>query len=228
MAVFEKINYSLLLLIRTNMPRLLIMDHVDGIFDHLENPQTNHEEYLRVTALTKSSVDIGTMVGFKPSRLELELILIEHKDSYPHVCSIYCVDHIKQKILYVNTVEEIDLNLSSIGHDNKPVAQFFVWRDLITDAREDTRGLVQAVFFRYLLSKYKVLISDMEQTRSGMMMWKRFMYMALDSDAYKVYTVDTNKGNFRELVGPDDLINVSKWLWGHETFYINRKVLIAT
>lgn len=210
------------------MPRVLNMEQTEELFSHLDDPDENHEEYLRISNLPKLPIDLGELIGFKSNRIGLELIVVSRDETKPIVCEIYYLDHIKQTVLFSNIIEEIELPIDHIGHSGKPVAQFSIWRDLLTNAGEDTRGLVQSVFFRYLLPRYNAVISDGEQTRDGSSMWKRLISMAMDTNVFNVHTVDTKTLEFNRLSTVRDLVSATKWLWGHDPIFETRKITIST
>ncbi|GAJ87794.1 hypothetical protein EAM01S_02_03050 [Erwinia amylovora NBRC 12687 = CFBP 1232] len=108
----------------------------------------------------------------------------------------------------------------------RPVTQVLVWRTQKRQHRKELYDLAGRVFLRYLLEKYDVIVSDMNQTHDGMSFWQARMFDAL-AYGLKVYAYDMQSCELHEIKTDDEVGHYEQWLWGDPGHYQNRLAIIS-
>ena len=107
----------------------------------------------------------------------------------------------KNKLIYFN--KYIDINKGLVG---KPtVTQIAVWRAM--GGPLSSIGVVKSTIFRYMLPRFKILMSDRIQTLDGRRLWLDLMGTALDED-YHVALVDFQ---MRKVLSLESLTELRIW-----------------
>lgn len=108
----------------------------------------------------------------------------------------------------------------------RPVTQVLVWRTQKREHRKELHDLAGLIFLSYLLEKYDVIVSDMNQTHDGMSFWQARMYDAL-AYGLKVYAYDMISCELHEIKTDDAVGHYEQWLWGDPEHYQNRLAIIS-
>ncbi len=108
----------------------------------------------------------------------------------------------------------------------RPVTQVLVWRTQKPKHRKELHELAGLIFLNYLLEKYDVIVSDMNQTHDGMSFWQARMYDALIY-GLKVYAYDMISCELHNIASEDDVGRYEQWLWGDPEHYQQRLAIIS-
>ncbi|MET4759553.1 hypothetical protein [Endozoicomonas sp. NE40] len=201
------------------MPFLLPDGYSEELFEHLYDPEQNHEEYQRINALTGEN--LLSHVAFKLTSQHHELKLVRAPECQYELL-IALLDHESETILYSNTIDKVELD---IPNDGRPVRQIMIWRDIETNAGDDSHGLVETVFFDFLIEQYNIVVSDSEQTREGRRMWRKLISMAI-SKGLEAGRIDQTKHSYDLIRNRSELNEAAKWLWGEDDIHRDRLAVI--
>ncbi len=201
------------------MPILLPDGFCEELFEHLYDPEQNNVEYHRIDNMLGE--DMLPFIGYQLSCDNHELKLIrEPENGYELLIAL--LDHESKSVLYSNTIESVDIDFQ---RDGKPVRQILIWRDIETNGGDDSRGLVEAVFFDFLIDQYSIVVSDSEQTREGRRMWRKLISLAI-SNGMEAGMIDKKEHKY-DLISDRESLNVAaKWLWGEDKIHENRLAVI--
>lgn len=117
----------------------------------------------------------------------------------------------------------ITLGASSMQFKAKVVTQIAVWRNY---NYAESRAFPAYIFFRMLLPKYGVVMSDSQQTNDGRKFWQSRMLDALHKGLF-VYTFDQNTRDLNRLHNTDDIDDAAPYLWKKDPKFRTRRVLIS-
>lgn len=203
------------------MPILLDDETSVKLFEHLDNPDENQEEYARLMKMPSESM-AGIVSWQAPKDCELLKI---YNSSYGDelIAEFTVLDHASKRVLYFNRVVKSEI---VIPRDGKPVTQVLIWRKRSQTQR--THGVVQSIFFEYLLPNYNIVISDNEQTRNGQRMWLDLLEGAIERAGLCAASFNTNTGIVDSINNEKELYERSVWLWGDNEIHQERLAVIAS
>jgi hypothetical protein len=105
--------------------------------------------------------------------------------------------------------------------------QIAVWRD---NADPFSSGIAKHLFFNYLLTNYKTVITDSMQTPDGQRFWDNRVVEALQQKLYVYYV---NLLPVREITQIRDFLEyrqlkLNKQIWGDEQKHQARRIIVTT
>lgn len=109
-----------------------------------------------------------------------------------------------REILYLVRYRQLDLPGFA-----QAARQVLVWRNS-TDA--DSTGIAQHVFWKYLFKKYRVLVSDSQQSEKGRAFWQYQVAYALNHE-HRVQLVNSNDKTSVEIHSLEELGNLQSDVW---------------
>lgn len=192
---------------------------VNEVFAHLNESEDNRGLY---SALARGQeVDIKGVVlspGYRIVRVDGRL---PDRISQNHF-ELALINDVSEDVAYYNRVV--------IQPDNflncRPVTQVLVWRTQKPKHRKELHDLAGVIFLNYLLEKYDVIVSDMNQTHDGMSFWQARMYDAL-AYGLNVYAYDMISCELNEISSEDDVGRYEQWLWGDPEHHQQRLAIIS-
>ena len=117
----------------------------------------------------------------------------------------------------------VTLGASSMQFKSKVITQVAVWRNFDVYV---SRAFPAYIFFRMLLPKYGVVMTDNQQTKDGRRFWQARMGDALHKGLF-VYTFDQNTRDLHRLHNTDDIDDAAPYLWKKDPKFRTRRVLIS-
>ncbi|WP_338511349.1 hypothetical protein [Erwinia aphidicola] len=202
------------------MPTKLVnATKVNEVFAHLNEGQDNRALYsqlsngqeITITGLTVSP-------GYRIVRIDDRL---KDKITQSHF-ELALINDVSEDVAYYNRV----LIQPDSFLNCRPVTQVLVWRTQKREHRKELHDLAGVVFLSYLLDKYDVIVSDMNQTHDGMSFWQARMYDAL-AYGLKVYAYDMITCELHDIKTDDEVGHYEQWLWGDPEHYQNRLAIIS-
>lgn len=192
---------------------------INQVFAHLNESENNLALY---SAFSKGqSLDIKGIIlspGYRIVRVDNRLSDIIDQVHF----EIAVINDVSEDVAYYNRVViQPDAHLNC-----RPVTQVLVWRTQKPKHRKELHELAGTIFLYYLLEKYDVIVSDMNQTHEGMSFWQARMYDALGF-GLNVYAYDMMSGELHEMLTEDDVGHYEAWLWGDLDHYQNRLAIIS-
>lgn len=154
-----------------------------------------------------------TIKGIK----DASVYLVEN-DPYVDFDHVYTVDAASDQLAYFIEFVQVDVGLS--GHS--AVTQIALWRNRSVYS---SLGMATAVFFNYLLPRFKIVMSDSLQTESGQYFWLNRMVEALRKGLY-VYGYDLDTNTFTA-VTRENFTQIQNHYWGTEAAHERRLVVIS-
>ncbi|BET97287.1 hypothetical protein [Xenorhabdus taiwanensis] len=204
------------------MPQRLVRpEKINEVFAHLNESSDNHTLYASLMGgsdITGQIKGLSLSPGYRMVRIDNRLT---DKISQSHF-ELALINDISKEVAYYNRVviqPDVVLNC-------RPVTQILVWRIRTPQHRAALRDLAGKVFFDYLLERYNVIVSDMNQTNDGMAFWQDRMYDALMYNLY-VYAYDMITCELRKILTQDDVSRQEMWLWGDPEHHQNRLAIIS-
>lgn len=192
---------------------------VNQVFAHLNESEDNralytafcHGEEIAIPGVTLSP-------GYRIVRVDNRF---PERISQQHF-EVALINDVSEDVAYYNRVViQPDSFLNC-----RPVTQVLVWRTQKPKHRRELHELAGTIFLKYLLEKYDVIVSDMNQTHDGMSFWQARMFDAL-VNALKVYAYDMVTCELNEIKSEDDVGHYEQWLWGDPEHYQNRLAIIS-
>lgn len=101
--------------------------------------------------------------------------------------------------------------------------QVLVWRNS-TDA--DSTGIAQHVFWKYLFKKYRVLVSDSQQSEKGRAFWQYQVAYALNH-GHRVQLVNSNDKTSVEIHSLEELGNLQSDVWDPRDWFTRILLVIS-
>lgn len=202
------------------MPTKLVnATKVNEVFAHLNESEDNRALY---SALSRGDeIEIKGLVlspGYRLVRVDGRLT---DKIAQSHF-ELALINDVSEDVAYYNRVViQPDTFLNC-----RPVTQVLVWRTQKPKHRKELHDLAGLVFIRYLLEKYDVIVSDMNQTHDGMSFWQARMYDAL-AGGLNVYVYDMITCELNKIESDDDVGRYEQWLWGDPDHYQQRLAIIS-
>lgn len=201
--------------------RLVNPEKVNEVFAHLNESSDNRTLYASLMGgedIMSQIKGLSLSPGYRMVRVDNRLA---NKISQVHF-ELALVNDISKEVAYYNRVViQLDVVLNC-----RPVTQILVWRIKTPQHRAALRDLAGKVFFDYLLERYNVIVSDMNQTNDGMSFWQGCMYDALMYNLY-VYAYDMITCELRKILTQDDVSRQEMWLWGDPEHHQNRLAIIS-
>ncbi|QTL40605.1 hypothetical protein HGO23_04240 [Xenorhabdus budapestensis] len=201
--------------------RLIHPEKVNEVFAHLNESSDNRALYSSLMVgedITSQIKGLSFSPGYRMVRVDNRLT---GKISQSHF-ELALINDISKEVAYYNRVviqPDVVLNC-------RPVTQILVWRIRTPQHRAVLRDLAGRVFFDYLLERYNVIVSDMNQTNDGMAFWQDRMYDALMYNLH-VYAYDMITCELRKVETQDDVSRQEMWLWGDPEHHQNRLAIIS-
>jgi len=201
--------------------KLLNTAKVNEVFAHLSESTDNRTLYLTLARGTDIAAEIKGLSltpGYRIVRVDNR---VPEKIEQQHF-EIALVNDVVEEVVYYNRV----LIQPDCFLNCKPVTQVLVWRNQKREHRAVLHELAGTIFLDYLLEKYDIIVSDMNQTHDGMSFWQARIY---DAVAYglKVYAYDIISCELRTITTEDDIGRQEQWLWGDPEHYQNRLAIIS-
>ncbi|WP_340614125.1 hypothetical protein [Xenorhabdus thailandensis] len=204
------------------MPKKLVdPEKINAVFAHLNEGSDNHALYISLMGGTDITNQIRGLVfspGYRMVRVDGRL---GEWISQSHFELALINDVSKEVVYYNRVVIQPDVVLNC-----RPVTQILVWRIRTPQHRAVLRDLAGKVFFDYLIERYDVIVSDMNQTTDGMAFWQDRMYDALAYNMH-VYSYDMISGELHKILTQNDVSSQEIWLWGDPEHYQNRLAIIS-
>ena len=198
--------------------------------------------------MTSPDERIGTMIRAK-ERLEAVPKLISLDDNEVQSAIKEC----KQLLPQSEVVEEIDPNRVTLRHVASPAGglyflyeeqrasilylvryrrvelsklpsgarQVLVWRSSL-DAT--TTNIAQHVFWRYLFKRFRVLVSDSQQSEKGRSFWQYQVQYAL-AHGHSVTLVNTNDQTTHKITSPQELGRMQDKVWDPRDWF--KRILLV-
>ena len=192
-------------MVSVSMPELI----ADTSFD-LDDDVTRKELFAKLT--NKSSMErIGAYKGLefyatgRKSNEGYWFLLNKRGDDLAHVCRF------------------VTLGASSVQFKTKVVTQIAVWRNY---NYAESRSFPAYIFFKMLLPKYGVVMSDSQQTNDGRKFWQSRMLDALHK-GLSLYSFDQNTRELKRMHSVDDVNDAAPYLWKKDPKFRTRRVLIS-
>ncbi|MBJ3779349.1 hypothetical protein JFY47_02250 [Enterobacter asburiae] len=202
------------------MPKNLI--HIDKIaadFSHLVEADRNHALYLSLVGGVEVAHDVRELVlppGYKLVRVDRRLdVPQEHFE-------LALLNEVTEEVVYYNRV----VTHNDRALNCRPVSQVLVWRTRKPQHNVVLAGIPAKLFFGYLIERYDVVVSDVNQTNEGMSFWLARMYEALGY-GLNVYAYDVMSGELKTIGAEDDVGKYQMWLWGDVDNYQHRLAIIS-
>ncbi|BEN44459.1 MULTISPECIES: hypothetical protein [unclassified Serratia (in: enterobacteria)] len=192
---------------------------VNEVFAHLNESQDNRALYSVLANGQEISIEgITVSPGYRIVRVDDRL---KDKINQAHF-ELALINDVSEDVAYYNRVViQPDCFLNC-----RPVTQVLVWRTQKREHRKELHDFAGSIFLSYLLEKYDVIVSDMNQTHDGMSFWQARMYDAL-AFGLKVYAYDMMTCDLHEIKTDDDVGRYEQWLWGEPEHYQNRLAIIS-
>lgn len=204
------------------MPKKLIdAAKLNQVFAHLSESADNHALYFKLVEGNDISSQIREVTlapGYRILRVDNRLSCMFTQQHF----ELALVNDVTKEVAYYNrALIQPDSFLNC-----RPVTQVLVWRTLKREHRVVLHELAGTIFLNYLLEKYDVIVSDMNQTHDGISFWQARMY---DAIAYglKVYGYDMISCELRQIKTDDDIGHQEQWLWGDPEHYQNKLAIIT-
>ncbi|MDE9434370.1 hypothetical protein KKI95_00005 [Xenorhabdus bovienii] len=204
------------------MPMKLInVEKINEVFVHLNESLDNHSLYAELVNgnyITDQIKGLSLAPGYRMVRVDGRFGDLMSQSHF----ELALVNDVSKEVVYYNRViiqPDVVLNC-------RPVTQILVWRTLRREHRAVLHELAGLVFFGYLLERYNVIVSDMNQTHDGLSFWQSRMYDALAYNMY-VYAYDMVTCELRRILTEDDVGRQESWLWGNLEHYQNRLAIIS-
>ncbi|CNK96235.1 hypothetical protein ACULTK_004526 [Yersinia enterocolitica] len=199
--------------------KLVNADKVNEVFAHLNENEDNLALYSVLSRGQEVEIKgITLSPGYRIVRVDDRL---KDRISQKHF-ELALINDVSEDVAYYNRV--------LIQPDNflncRPVTQVLVWRTQKREHRKELHELAGVIFLSYLLEKYDVIVSDMNQTHDGMSFWQARMYDAL-AYSLKVYAYDMLTCELHEIKTDNDVGRYEQWLWGDPEHYQNRLAIIS-
>lgn len=199
--------------------KLVNATKVNEVFVHLNESEDNRALY---SYLSRGDVvdikGITVSPGYRIVRVDNRL---KTQISQSHF-ELALINDVSEDVAYYNRVViQPDSFLNC-----RPVTQVLVWRTQKREHRKELHDLAGLIFLSYLLEKYDVIVSDMNQTHDGMSFWQARMYDAL-AYGLKVYAYDMISCELHEIKTDDAVGHYEQWLWGDPEHYQNRLAIIS-
>lgn len=115
------------------------------------------------------------------------------------------------------------LGASAPHFKSKVATQVAIWRNY---GVADSRAFPTYIFFKMLLPKYGIMMSDSQQTNDGRKFWQSRMLDAMHKGLY-VYTFDQMTRALRRLQSSYDLDSNANYLWSKDPKQRTRRALIS-
>ncbi|MDC9623359.1 hypothetical protein PSI22_17360 [Xenorhabdus sp. XENO-7] len=201
--------------------RLVSPEKINEVFAHLNENSDNHTLYASLMGgadITGQIKGLSLSPGYRMVRIDNRLT---DKISQPHF-ELALINDISKEVAYYNRVViQPDVVLTC-----RPVTQILVWRIRTPQHRAALRDLASKVFFDYLLERYNVIVSDMNQTNDGIAFWQDRMYDALMYNLH-VYAYDMITCELHKILTQGDVSRQEMWLWGDPEHHQNRLAIIS-
>lgn len=192
---------------------------VNEVFAHLNEIEDNRALYSALAC--GNDVELKGLVlspGYRLVRVDGRLT---DKINQGHF-ELALINDVSEDVAYYNRVViQPDMFLSC-----RPVTQVLVWRTQKPKHRKELYDFAGVVFLGYLLEKYDVIVSDMNQTHDGMSFWQARMYDALEN-GLNVYAYDMITCELNKIFSDDDVGRYEQWLWGEPEHYQQRLAIIS-
>lgn len=119
----------------------------------------------------------------------------------------FLTDKNKEHILYFVRYKMINVNGLKMGR------QVLVWRSSGMKSSIESTGITQYVFFKKLLPRFDVLISDVEQTRYGKKFWEFALLETFNTPGLHAYYLDrrSTPNSLQELYQVKDVPTAQIW-----------------
>lgn len=199
--------------------KLVSADKVNQVFAHLNESEDNRTLYSALAWGEDVSIHGLTLSpGYRIVRVDNRLtdrIAQEHFE-------LALINDVSEDVAYYNRVViQPDCFLNC-----RPVTQVLVWRTQKRQHRKELHELAGLIFLGYLLEKYDVIVSDMNQTHDGMSFWQARMYDAIEYGLH-VYAYDMITCELHQVATDDEVGRYEQWLWGDPEHYQNRLAIIS-
>ncbi|UWS30973.1 hypothetical protein [Erwinia pyrifoliae] len=203
------------------MPTMLVnATKVNEVFAHLNEGQDNRALYSQLSNGQEITIKgLTVSPGYRIVRIDDRL---EDKITQSHF-ELALINDVSEDVAYYNRV----LIQPDSFLNCRPVTQVLVRRTQKRQHRKELHDLAGLVFLSYLLEKYDVIVSDMNQTHDGMSFWQARMYYAL-AYGLKVCAYDMLTCELHEIKTDDEVGHYEQWLWGDPAHYKNRLAIIST
>jgi hypothetical protein len=135
----------------------------------------------------------------------------------------FLYDTESREILYLVRYKKVELG-SKLGlpHGSYAGRQVLVWRNSSNPA---ATGFAYKVFWKYLFAKYRVLVSDSQQSEQGRAFWQYQIHDAL-KNGLTVELVNSNDWTRRRLDSVDQLAELQDGVWGSLPWFRRMIILI--
>lgn len=200
------------------------------LFKPSEVQQTFAQLNMRISneELFQAIVNVPTMTPIELAAISLppgyQLVRIDNRlpaVPFEHF-ELVVINHLLREVVYYNRVIiQPDAFLNHL-----PVTQILVWRTPNPVHNAALQGLAGKVFTLYLLKNYNVVITDRHQTQQGQNFWLTRLYEALAANKF-VYGYDMISCELRQIETPEQIGQVTEWLWGDDDNYQNRLAIIS-
>lgn len=199
--------------------KLLDAVKVNEVFAHLNESTDNSTLYAAMTqGQALEIVGLVLSPGYRMVRVDNRLSDIITQAHF----ELALINDVSEDVAYYNRVViQPDAFLNS-----RPVTQVLVWRTQKPKHRKELHDLAGTIFLSYLLEKYDVIVSDMNQTHDGMSFWQARMYDAL-AYGLKVYAYDMITCELHAISNDDQVGQYERWLWGDPAHYQHRLAIIS-
>lgn len=199
--------------------RLVNATKVNEVFVHLNESEDNRVLYSQLSKGQEVNIrGLAVSPGYRIVRVDERLKSVITQNHF----ELALINDVSEDVAYYNRVIiQPDSFLNC-----RPVTQVLVWRTQKREHRKELHELAGVIFLSYLLEKYDVIVSDMNQTHDGMSFWQARMYDAL-AYGLKVYAYDMTTCELHEIRTDNEVGHYEQWLWGDPEHYQNRLAIIS-
>lgn len=177
--------------------------------EKLENPRENKKLYKNISTFAKKT-SLGNF-----NALELSQI------SKGRETEIYAIDRQREEVVYYMRYEIQQADFIDVDW----VTQVLVWRG----SNIHSEGIAKYVFYKYVLDKFGIVVSDTQQTSYGEKFWKDRVIEAFSNPHLRVYLIDFNTHQIKKLNEGlyKELLFTKNDPWGDASFHRGLRLCIA-
>lgn len=180
----------------------------------LEDPRLNKKLYKKIAVFIPQAKLLET------TSTGIELFQTVKNNEY----EIFALDPEQDRVAYyvryeIQSAEFVDVDWAT---------QVLVWRGTASSTK--TTGLLEHVFFKYVLPAHDVVVSDGEQTSYGERFWKLRIEDSFLKPGLKIYLIDFHQKTvkrFKTRSEYERLLNTKNDPWGDTGYHKGLRIAIA-
>ena len=150
--------------------------------------------------------------------------LTENVALYLFPSELALLDDSKEKTLYYVQFKEKPF----LGR--KAITQIKLWSDPVSSYTDsvfkDGMKITAYAFFKILLPKADLILSDTQQTQAGRRFWEKRVKDALTHSLF-VYVIDRNLKTKSQITSMEEFDNIKDDLWGDSDSFLAKRIAIS-